>query len=161
MKLDLGIVQFELPEADPLLPTLVMAMGNVDEQEKMSVGPTLAKAQNHKFRRMITVTMSPIQEGDTQDQALDRAMNELVTKMGGTVSAAEDQAVGGERGRIAKMTSKGMHDTPLRLLAAVRVTDGWTQTFVLSSLDVKKNEKAVREQFDQVVASIARGSRFA
>ena len=161
MQIDLGILRFALPtDGDPILPHMLVALGVEDQQQSLGVGPTLAKTQSHKFRRTTTVALGPKLPEHSPQQALEAAVNSIVRRAAGKVVTSADRAVAKSPGKVVEVRHAGPDKVPLRSLVMVRCADDWVQTVMLTALDTRDNDAAVRGQFEMLLDSVRAGSFF-
>jgi hypothetical protein len=161
MKLDLGLVRIDIPRDAPMIPTMVIALGDPDSQQAVGgVGPTLAKEKTYTYRRSLAVSMTPFDEGETDDKALTRGLNDAVKRTGAQVSALADAKVAGAAAKTAEFNYAGPEGVPLVTLALVVAFRGFLYSFFVTALRDKKTDKSVRAQFKSIVDSFAPGSAF-
>ncbi|MCC7385583.1 MAG: hypothetical protein IT384_27285 [Deltaproteobacteria bacterium] len=158
MKLDLGLMHFNLPEAAGLAPQLFVAVGSEDRSEGGKVGPTIAKAKTQSFRRTLTIGMAELPKDLPPVQAVSDALNGTVKKVSGTVVTVKDRALGDPgTGKQVEFTHRGQDGTPLRTQLGIFVARGHLHTLVYTALGDKRLEGELREQFETVLGGLKSG----
>lgn len=160
MKLDLGIVQFEVPQEDVLVPNLVVGIGREDKQKSLSAGPTLAKSVSHSYQRTLSATFRPVEPSDMAG-ALESGLNELVKRTGnGKVRKTEDIKLNGNPAKRVEIAHKAGDKTPVVTRAAIYLHENFLQLVVLTSLDDPRTNLQVEKQFMRILTTLKPGSYF-
>ncbi len=155
MKIDLGLLNLDLPDGDELMaPVMLVAMGEKDEKEALSVGPTLAKAKAQEFRRMLTVNVTVRPEGEAPTDTMARQSQELMARVKGTPTKSEARSNEKGEGLLVEFKHENPQKMRLRSLCWLACNDRWLYTFNMTGLDDKKN-KAMDAQMDAIIQSVS------
>ena len=154
MKIDLGLISLNLPDAEPLAPVMFIAMGDKDEAAALAVGPTMAKTKPQQFRRTLSVNVMAMTSDEPPEKAIARSTKDLISRVKGQQISTKPMAPEGADGAVTEYTHPGQARMNLRSLCWVGVKERWIFTLNLTALDSKTASKSLHAQMSPMVASV-------
>jgi hypothetical protein len=159
MKIDLGLIRFDLSQGEPLLPMVATFVGVNDEQQRLKGLPTMAKHKPMAFRRTLSIGFSICLEGETEAMALERTVQEVIKRVNATIAGSTNVSRPGLVGALTTLQYK-QGVTPLRTFIFVGCANRWLVSAALASLDTPDSLDGAREQIMAFISSIELGAPF-
>ncbi len=151
MKIDLGVGSFSVP--DTYLPTTMLIEGPEDVRQPLSLGPSVAKEQALKHRRLVSVSVARAEVDVATEAPLRRALADIVQRSRAKVANDTVIPMGSGVALTAELTHV-MAGSPVVTYSLLTAHAGLVWAVNLTVIDEPKAKAAGKQDFEGICKSM-------